>query len=1215
MTGSLLVFLFSRRMPQTIWNRGFIALLITQFTVAFNDNVFRWLLVPIGKAYMADGKDDIRFLGAAFLIIPFLLWASIAGYVTDKFSRRNTVIWCKAFELILLSLAIAVIWLGPPVSDDISGMPVKIMLLLGILFLLGSQSAFFSPSKYGLIPDLVPHTQISAANGIIVMLTMIAIVSGQLVGGFVFFWTTSFEDTGSEIIVTGIPGGNAIWITVLALVGTASVGLLTSFFIPKMQAADPHAKFPKNPFWQTGVDLKILFSHRALFWVAVASAFFWGLAALAQNNIDKYATEYLMVEQQYVTPLVALLTIGIGIGAVLCGYLSGKRIELGLVPIGAFFMGLFILILGFTPGYGAEVGPGYGLNRSTIPYIFGAIFMLLAGLGAGLYDVPLAAYIQKNSPKEQRGRMIAAYNFCTFSAMLLFAGFGLLGASVFGFLGDGQASLMIWIATGLMTLAVCVMLLYLYPSQFILFCLRMAIRIVYRPKHVGIENIPESGGALLVCNHVSLLDGFMLYFACPRNIRGVAHQAMIPKFFEPCVRATRLIKIVPGSPKNVINVIREVRKALQNGELVGVFAEGGITRNGQMKAFEPGFMSMLKGVTGTDGKPIPIIPCHIGGLHESMFGYKYAEQKTILRPRKLLTDVIISFGKPMYDVKYPLQVQLAVQELGVDSHREHNTKRLPIPAQSAIRACKKRGNRLMYADSTGTELSGYRFLTAAFALRMLLRKHVFDSKNDEPHVGLLTPMSVGGGLLNLACNLDRRVPVNLNFTFGPEGMNYCIQESEIKHVLTSRRVLERMPNLRADLKAEVLCTEDLAAKLTNLTKLKYFLLARFMPAWILERWLGLTGKNIHEEIMTIIYTSGSTGQPKGVMLTNDNIAEVGRGFVGAQRLTEKDSILGFLPLFHAFGLMGNFWLPILCGGQGIFHFSPLEPKKIAELARKYPITFMPSTPTFLRSFYKHCPKEDFVNVPGIVCGAEKFPIDLIDAWEKKYGIRPTEGFGATELSPVMAICIPESRVSDTFHLYRKDGSIGRTMPNVIVKVVDLETGEDMPPNGIGMIVAKGPTVMKGYYKHPDKTAEVLKNGWYSTGDVGKIDDDGFVWVTGRQSRISKIGGEMVPHILIEEEILKILADEGIIDLESAEPPVAVTAIPHLTRGEQIIVLYRDAAIRPEKLVERLLATALPRIWIPRAEGFVKVESIPTLGTGKLDLAAIKRMASSIDRSC
>jgi acyl-[acyl-carrier-protein]-phospholipid O-acyltransferase/long-chain-fatty-acid--[acyl-carrier-protein] ligase len=332
-------------------------------------------------------------------------------------------------------------------------------------------------------------------------------------------------------------------------------------------------------------------------------------------------------------------------------------------------------------------------------------------------------------------------------------------------------------------------------------------------------------------------------------------------------------------------------------------------------------------------------------------------------------------------------------------------------------------------------------------------------------------------------------------------------------------------------------------------------------------------------------------------------------------LNEKDTVLGFLPFFHAFGFMGNFWLPLLCGGAGVFHFSPLEPKRIGELARKHPITFIASTPTFLRNFWRRCPKEDFEHVQTVMCGAEKLPIDLMDAWQEKFGVRPGEGFGATELSPLPATNVPDCRVFDKFHIYRKDGSIGRAIQNVTIKIVDLETGDDLPPNEIGMIVVKGVVVMKGYYKQPELTAEVIKNGWYTTGDVGKMDEDGFIWITGRQSRISKIGGEMIPHVLIEEEILKIIAtfSNGTENTDlRAEPPIAVTSLPHPTKGEQIIVLYRELPLAPSEIIERLLAKGLSRLWIPHLDGFHQVDSIPVLGTGKLDLAALRQKALEIN---
>ncbi|MGL4594768.1 MAG: MFS transporter [Thermoguttaceae bacterium] len=1209
--------------PQTLWNRGFIALLITQFTVAFNDNAFRWLLIPIGKAYV-DG-DSIRTLGSVFLLIPFLLLASVAGYVTDKFCRRNVFIYCKFAEIVILFAAIGFITMGPNATGGVVGlssMPLKVTLLLAVLFFLGVQSAFFSPAKYSSIPDLVPETKLSAANGIVILLTMSACVSGQILGGYIFFWTTFFDTkTGENGVVdqfaSGIPGGHSIWITILVLIGMAFLGFVTSFLIPKIKAVDPKAVFPRRIFAQIGRDLGALYYHRKLFWISVASAYFWGLGALSAMNIDKFASEYLMVQQQNVTILAGILSIGIGIGAVLCGYLSGKRIELGLVPIGAFGIGIFILLLGFTPGYSEKVGTGFGSPLGA-PYIFAVVMMGMTGIMAGLYDIPLAAYIQKMSPVTQRGRMIAAYNFLTFSAMILFSILFLIGAKFFHFLNDAKLlnydpSLLIWMVTGIVTLAICGVLFYDFLAAFWIFVICSLVQLIYRPKIVGLENIPHDGGVLLVSNHVSLLDGFLLYSACPRNIRFFAHEEYVPKIFECVAKETGLIKVLPG--KKVVHALRTAREALKQGDVLGVFAEGGITRNGQMNAFDPGFLSMMKGTEN-----VPVIPVHIHGLFGSMFSYKYGDKKPILWPRKLDNDVIISFGKPMFNPEYPMQVQRAVQELGVDSYREYNTKHLPIPARRLIETCRNRGTKVMFVDSTGINLSGYKFLAATLILRKLLNKYVLKSRNEEMNVGVLAPMSVGGCLLNAALILDRRVPVNLNFTFEADGINECIKQAGITHVLTSRKVIERFPDMK--LNAEIICSEDLLSKVNLWTKIDCLLDASILPKWILESILGLRKKGIHEELCTMIYTSGSTGRPKGVMLTNNNISEVARSFVDAMRLNKDDMILGFLPLFHSFGFMGNFWLPIFCGGGAALHFSPLEPKRVGEIAQKYQTTFVASTPTFLRNFWRRCPKENFENAHTVMCGAEKLPVELMDAWQEKYGHRPGEGFGATELSPLPTTNVPDCRVMDKFHVYRKDGSVGRAVANVAIKIVDLETGADLPPNEVGMFVVKGPIVTKGYYKQPELTAEVIKNGWYITGDVGKIDEDGFIFITGRQTRISKIGGEMVPHILIEEAIQKIvseafavLSSNGENSQESVagnEPILAVTALPHPTRGERIIVLHRDLPISPQEIIDKMIAANMPRIWIPYLDGFMKTDSIPILGTGKLDLAALKKKAAEID---
>ena len=1196
----------------TIWNRGFIAMLITQFTVAMNDNMFKWLIIPIGRAY-AD-EDLIRTIGSIFLVLPFLLWASFAGYITDKFSKRNVMIWCKVVEVALLFIAVFVLFMGPVADPEASKptffeilmqpwlIPAKIPLLLFLLFLLGSQSTFFSPSKYGSIPDLVPGDKLSEANGVIAMTTMIACVLGQILGGYIFAWTSIVEIFNDKTEAIGIPGADQNWwIGATLLVGTAAIGLVASFFLPRLKAVSPDAKIPTTLFRQTGHDLAELFSHRKLFWVAIASSFFWGLAILAGTNIDKFGRDFLRLHQEHVSILAAILSVGIGVGAVLCGKWSRGRIEMGLVPVGAFGIGFFLLILGLNPAPGPGVGSPFSVS-----FVFAAVVLFLVGATAGLYDIPLAAYIQHNSPEEKRGRLLAAYNFCSFSAMLFFTLLFFVFSAVFEWVYSLNnpylaypPSLSIWIATGIIVLGVFAVLVYylLVPLMNLIFTLFLWT--FYRPKVYGLENVPKEGGALFVSNHTSLLDGMLIYTAVEKGIRYFAHAHYIPgKFLNHLADRIRTIRVLPG--KKVVHAIKEAREGLKEGDFIGIFPEGGITRTGQVRSFEPGFMSILKG-----DENVPIIPVFIGGVFGSMFSYKYGD-KIKFWPRKLDRQIVVAFGKPIHHPKNTAQVQRAVEELGIETMKL-NKKELMIPPRKMMRNCRKVGFNEFIADTTGASLSGYSLLLKLLVLQRLLKREVLGP--DEKNVGLLVPMSVGGILTNGALAMDGRVAINLNFTFTEEILNGCIKSVGIKHVLTSRKMIERFPDLK--LNAEVVCVEDLLDKLTIGDKIAAVLGAYVLPISITE-WISGVSKIKPSDTLAIIFTSGSTGIPKGVVLSHKNLAEQALMFGDCVRITEKDTLLGFLPMFHAFGYAGNFWLTMLLKCKGVFHFNPLDSRKIGELARKHKCTFIPSTPTFIRNYQRRCPKEDFENVETVLCGAEKLPLDLIEAWHEKYEIRPSEGFGTTELSPCPCVNLPDCRIPDTFNKYRKDGSVGRALANIMIKTVDLNTGEDLDPDQVGMIVVKGPTVMQGYYNDPEKTAEVLsEDGWYTTGDVGRIDSDGFIWITGRQSRISKIGGEMVPHILIEEEILKIIKRESKSESTETGVPIAVSSVPDEKKGERIIVFHVKLDISIETIRSGMLAADIPHIWIPAANSFIEVEKIPVLGTGKLDLAAVRDMSEKL----
>jgi acyl-[acyl-carrier-protein]-phospholipid O-acyltransferase/long-chain-fatty-acid--[acyl-carrier-protein] ligase len=557
-----------------------------------------------------------------------------------------------------------------------------------------------------------------------------------------------------------------------------------------------------------------------------------------------------------------------------------------------------------------------------------------------------------------------------------------------------------------------------------------------------------------------------------------------------------------------------------------------------------------------------------------------------------------------------------------------------------LRMCRRRMRGAKVADSTGVELTGAGLLTRTLIMRRLLRRGVLGA--DERNVGVVLPPSAAALVANAALALDRRVAVNLNYTLTTEVINDCIAQCGIRHVLTSRRVMEK---LKLTLKAETVFIEDFQGKVTWIDKLAAAAMAWLAPVWWIERRLGLTDVG-DDDLLTIIFTSGSTGRPKGVMLTQGNVGSNVDAVNQVVRLSDEDVLLGVLPVFHSFGYTVTMWTVLALPPMGIYHFSPLEAREVGKLCRRHGATIMISTPTFVRSYLRRCEPEDFAKLDVVFTGAERLAPEVAEAFERRFGVRPVEGYGTTELSPVVSANIPPSRAKagkgDRSNLPErpegccaqigpvpfsgqgvKEGTVGRPLPGISVKVVDLDTGEDLGPERSGMLLVSGPNVMKGYYGQPELTAEVLRDEgggkgdsprkqrgtvpfsparWYVTGDVAEIDREGFIKITGRISRFSKLGGEMVPHIRVEEAIAAALR------LDEDDLRLAVTSVPDAKKGERLVVLYTDLARSPEEICRALQAGGLPPLWIPSADSFRRVEALPLLGTGKLDLRRLKDVA-------
>jgi acyl-[acyl-carrier-protein]-phospholipid O-acyltransferase/long-chain-fatty-acid--[acyl-carrier-protein] ligase len=288
----------------------------------------------------------------------------------------------------------------------------------------------------------------------------------------------------------------------------------------------------------------------------------------------------------------------------------------------------------------------------------------------------------------------------------------------------------------------------------------------------------------------------------------------------------------------------------------------------------------------------------------------------------------------------------------------------------------------------------------------------------------------------------------------------------------------------------------------------------------------------------------------------------------------------------------------------VYHTNPVDAATIGKLTSKYKATVIMGTPTFMSSYIRKCTPEQFVTIRLAIVGAEKLKEPLANAFYEKFKVIPYEGYGATELSPIVTVGFPGYVNDETMEhqLGHKAGKVGHPIPGVAVKVVDPDTFAIKGYDEERLLLVKGANVMKGYLNNPAKTAEVIKDGWYVTGDVATIDSDGFVKITDRLSRFSKIGGEMVPHIKIEENIMEIM---GAVDLI-----VAVTSVPDEKKGERLVVLHAvdmDAV----SMCEGLAKKGLPNLWIPKKENFYRIDVIPLLGTGKVDLKKIKLMAQGL----
>jgi len=1117
----------------------------TQFLGALNDNVFRWLMVffLIGLLGNEKASSVTSWTGIVF-VAPFLIFTPFAGVLADRFSKRNIIVMTKFAELALMIA-------GWVVFTAQFSMGIYV-----VLFLMCTQSAFFGPCKYGIIPELVQKDQISRANSFLEGMTYLSIVVG-----------TAFAPWLAKILHR-----NFMWAS-LACVLIAVAGVLTSLRIGKTQPVSSVEKLSEQfSITQILRVLRTIRRDKYLLMTVLASAYFMLLGGFAQINMIPYGMEVCKFTDMQSGYLFLIAAIGIGIGSWLAGKLSGRGVEFGIVPIGAVAMATMAIGLGLM-GFSTDQG------KVALSTIFGMIFIF--GIGCGLFIVPIHAFIQMRAPEKIRARVIAASSLLGWLGVLAAA--GLLGVCC-GML-DIKPSTM-FLGLGLLTLALAIGTLIVLPDFLIRLIVVLITRIVYHIRTEGRENLPTEGPALIVSNHVSWADAVVLMATQQRRIRFVMDKAI---FNNPWIgwvfKLGRMISVSPKEPKSIVAAIHEARKALDEGYLVCIFAEGMLTRTGMLGKFHAGFEKIVEGTN------YPIIPAYLGGLWGSILSHYHGKLMSAW-PGRLPCPVGVHFGAAMSADSSKRDIRWAIEELSVDYFNIRKSSRHSL-AETFVRACRKNWRKEYMSDTSGQRLSFGKTLIASIALADKIKAQTASRQN----IGIFLPSSVAGALANYAVTLLNKTAVNLSYTASEVDRAYMLETSEIKTVLTSRIFLKKI-GVEADTLPDVILMEDVMKTLTAQDKRRAFFKARF----------GFRKKLAHipkdfsvEDTAVILFSSGSSGRPKGVQLTQHNIQSDIECALTVFKVLKNDKLCGILPFFHSFGLACTMWLPLIAGVPACFVPNPLDGKLVGETIHAEKATLLFATPTFLLNYFRRCEAEDFRSVRFIVAGAEKLKTKMIDMFDEKFGIRPCEGYGVTECSPLIAFNVPDVDVAGGRQIGTKEGTVGHTIPGLAVKVLDVETRRPVEQGTPGLLFVKGPNIMKGYLKLPEKTADVLKDGWYNTGDIVSIDEDGFVSIRDRLSRFSKIGGEMVPHMTIEEVCMK--------GLNIHDPVLAVTSVPDEKKGEQIVILYEKDKVDLDALQYILAESDLPKLYIPKADNLIGVEQVPHLGSGKLDMMKLRQMAT------
>ena len=1125
-----------RSLPPLLMSRRFLPLFITQALGALNDNMFRNAIAVLAMWQAAERGPVLVTVALGVFVLPYVLFSSLAGQLADRFEKSRLIRLTRYYEFLLTVLATAGFVAG--------SLPVLMVVLFGF----GTQAAFFSPLKFGIIPQHLGEEELVEGNGLIEAGTFIAILLGTIAGSALVLL-----DYGTIIV------------PMLGIL-LAAAGIAAAWKIPEASAGAPDLKIGWNLFVETIRLIRLAQVGRGVWLSILGTSWFWAFGATFLAQLTVLAKTTLGGDGGVLTLLLAFFTIGVGFGSVLCARLLHGEVSARHVPFAAF--GLSFFAWDFATACQAAADQLHTIGDVLTQAQGWRILADLAVLAicGGIYSVPLSAIIQNFSPLAERARIIAANAVLNAAFMVAAAGVAAL-LSLANFTAPG---IVIILAT--VNFGVAVWIVRILPQDTMRAILRWYFTTFHGVTVKGMENARAAGDrAVFVVNHLSFADGALLAAFLPGNFTFAVNLAISRKWWARPFLA--MLDIFPVDPLNPY-VAKAMITAVKEGKRLVIFPEGRITSTGSlMKIYEGAGMIADK----ADAK---ILPVRIDGLQFTPLSRLQGKARlrlfprlavTVLEPTTLQVDTDL-FGRKrrraLADALYDVMTSMVF--------RTENLDRSLFAA--LLDSASRYGGRTKVADDTSHAPISYRRLLLG---AVVLGRKIASFTQPGEHVGVMLPNATGLLVAFFSLQAIGRVPTMLNYVAGADGILSACNTAQVRTVLCSHAFVERGklgPIVeRMSQKIQVVWLEDLRGEIDIADMLR--------GLWGLFWARSLSGaKCAPTDPAVVLFTSGSEGAPKGVVLSHANVLANCAQLATVVDFSPNDRVLNAMPAFHGFGLAGGTILPVLSGVRIFFYPSPLHYRIVPEVAYDSDATIVFGTDTFLSGWARFAHPYDFRSIRYAFGGAEKIRAETRVLYMERFGVRILEGYGATETVAALAV---------NTAMYNRTGTVGRLLPGV-------EHRLDPVPNmeAAGRLYVRGPNLMLGYLRAENPgVLEAQGERWFDTGDIVSIDHDGFVTIKGRAKRFAKIAGEMV----------SLAACESLAEEVWPGAPHAVISRPDARKGEQLLLI----TTRPDATVSELLVAARERgiveIMVPRQ--IEQRSSLPLLATGKIDYPKLASMTA------